>query len=54
MNISGVKAPNAGSDYKTWLENKKATEDALSSRPEIVREAVEVPPGIETVEISGG
>tara|TARA_R110002020_G_scaffold78610_5_gene197564 strand:+ start:889 stop:1557 length:669 start_codon:yes stop_codon:yes gene_type:complete len=54
VNINGVRAPSAGSDYKTWLENKRATEDALSSRPDITRGAVEVPPGIETVEISDG
>ena len=52
VNINGVQAPAAGADYKTWLENKEATEKALKSLPPLEgRDRPEIPAGVETVEV---
>ena len=54
VNINGVAAPAAGENYKAWLENKKATDEALAERPRLeAPEAVEVPVGIETLSVGG-
>ena len=52
VNINGVQAPAAGADYKTWLENKEATDEALKTLPSIERRVrAEIPAGVETVEV---
>jgi hypothetical protein len=52
VNIVGVAAPDAGPDYKTWLQNKAATEAILADRPRLGKpKPVEVPVGIETLTV---
>ena len=52
VNINGVQAPEAGKDYKTWLENKEATDEALKTLPPFERRVrPEIPSGVETVEV---
>ena len=50
--ISGVQAPAASTDYKTWLENKQATEKALEALPPFEgRVRPEIPAGVATIEV---
>lgn len=52
VNINGVQAPEAGKDYKTWLENKEATDAALKTLPPVERRVrTDVPASIESVEV---
>jgi hypothetical protein len=54
VNINGVQAPAAGADYKTWLENKEATEKALKTLPPVERRVMsDIPSGVETIEVVG-
>tara|TARA_R110000824_G_scaffold129580_2_gene290960 strand:+ start:301 stop:915 length:615 start_codon:yes stop_codon:yes gene_type:complete len=51
VNVLGVAAPAPDTDYKTWLENKQATDKALAGRTPIEVAPLEVPDGIESVTV---